>query len=127
MIMLTEEILLASLAGTPEGFDAQCRSLHMFVGGDTFVFSSVEEVLALVRDKRPLCKGTTSVSTGCRSFACWPDASRGLVVDALLLQQNLCRNRQSWWLKSHVLVCTEALVDPFQGEAEAVRAMCRRW
>lgn len=85
--------LLASLAGAPEGFDTQCRSLYVFVGGYALVLSSVKEVLAFVRDKRPLGKGTASVSTGCRSLACWLDTSRRVVVDALLLQQDLSSNR----------------------------------
>ena len=77
------------LAGTSEGFDGERRCLHLFVRWYTFVLSSVEEVLALVRDKRPLCKGTTSVAARCRSFACGFGTSHGFVVDALLLQQDL--------------------------------------
>lgn len=116
-----------SLAGTSEGFDAECRCLDLFVCWYTLVLPSVEEVLALVRYKRPLCKGTTSVAARRRSSACRFGAGHGIIVDTFLLQQDLRWNRKSRWLETHILIGAETLVDPFKRKAKAVGAVRRRW
>lgn len=126
IITVTKEERDRALAGTSEGFDAERWCLDLFVRRYAFVLSAVEEILALVRDKRPLCKGTASVATRCCGFTCWFGASHGLVVDALLLQEDLRWNRKSRWLETHVLIGAEAFVDPFQGKAKAVGTVRRR-
>lgn len=77
------------LARSSEGFDAECWCLHLLVGRDTLVLSSVEEVLTLMRDKRPLRKGAASVTTGCCSFARGLDTAYCIAMYALLLKQDL--------------------------------------
>lgn len=85
-----KRISRSSLARASEGLDAECGCFDLFVSRYALVFSAVEEVLALVRDKGPLCKGTTSVATRSRCLAYWLGTSHGFLVDVPLLQQDLC-------------------------------------
>jgi hypothetical protein len=83
------------LAWTPEGFDIERRSLDLSVHRYTFVLSTVEEVLTLVADKSPLRKRAPGVSARVGCNACWLSTGNGINVNALLLEQNLGRERKT--------------------------------
>lgn len=77
--------------------------------------------------KRPLGERASSIRARGPGIAAGLRAADGVDVDAAVLEEGLRGERQARGLQAHVLVGAEALVDPFEGEAEAVGAVGGGW
>lgn len=77
------------LAGSSEGLDAKSWCFDLLVCRHALILSSIEKVLALVRDECPLRESAAGVATGCRRFARGLNAADCFIVDVLLLKQEL--------------------------------------
>lgn len=108
------------LAGSSESLHVQRGCLHLSVRRHAFILPPIKEILALMADESPFRKRTSGIGTRRHSSTNGWCAEDGFEVDALLHQEVLCWKWESWRLEAHRLVCAEALVHPFQREAEMV-------
>lgn len=74
---------VGSLARPSESLDIQCRRLDLAVCWHAFVLSPIEEVLAFVADKGPLCKSAAGICARCYGSADGACTTDRLDIDVL--------------------------------------------
>lgn len=112
--------------GPPKCLHSQGRSLHKPIARHALVLPPIEEVLALMADKCPLCKRASRITRVLSDNTSGCSACNRLRIDVLGCEVHLRGQREAWRREPHVRIRTVALVDPFEGEAETEAAVRER-